>query len=225
MNGAMGLAAPRGGSAAATSRARFSLLAGRGGGGDDGWRVLLGYCIWCLRSDHPAADERQVAVLPLAGHGGEGRKRCCWFSSTSARCLLQHPRATHAAVEFAAVIFGRYGGSSSTSDQEAFLALRRSSTTRRRQVVRPRRLRAGRRQRFFAGGETASIPLSDLGASTTLRSPANGGGNALVPDCFLPFSVGVFSVKTVALSSNFRFFRARIVKGPLCKMYPPRGMN
>ena len=76
--------------------------------------------------------------------------------------------------------------------------------------------------RSFSEGELSSAPLSDLGASYAWRSPTAGGGDALGLDCFLSVSSKVFSVRAVALSSNIRFFRASVVKGPLCKMYPPR---
>ena len=122
---------------------------------------------------------------------------------------------------FAAAIFGRHGGPSSTSVLEAYLTLCWSSAARRRQVVRPRRPQAGRWQRFIAGGERLSIPLSDLGVHSTLRSPAVGGGDAQGLDCFSSFSSRVFSVRVEALSSNIRFVRASVVKGPLYKMYPP----
>ena len=132
--------------------------------------------------------------------------------------------ATHTVDKIAAVTLGRYGGPSSSSMVEDLLALRRSSTSRCHQVVRPRRLRVGRWQRLIAGGETASIPLTDLGASSTLRSPATGGGEAQAPDCFFAICAEGLVVSTEALSSNTRFFRASVGKGPLCKMYPLRGL-
>ena len=127
--------------------------------------------------------------------------------------LFRSLRATHTVFKLASVILGRYGGTSYASFEEALRTLCRSSATRGHQVARPGRLRAGRRQRFIAGRESSSIPLSDLGVANTLRSPTIGGGGAQTPYCFSYFRVGVLFVKTEALSSNSRFFRTSVVWG------------
>ena len=181
----------------------------------EGWLPVLG-----VSAAHSAAEVKRVVVLPPAGHGGEGRKKCCGSSSTTARwgiIFSLRPRATHAEARFASLIFGRYGVPSSTSIAEAC----RSSSVRCRQVICSRRLQPGRRQRFIAGRERSSIPLQYLGAVSTWRSPAARGEDAQVPDCFFTFCARVFFATFEALSLNTRFFRASIVKGLFVILYPP----
>ena len=60
-------------------------------------------------------------------------------------------------------------------------------------------------------GDPSELNFFDLG--TALRSPAFGGRGPQAPDFFLLFCARVFSIKLLALSSNFRFIRARNVKG------------
>ena len=111
----------------------------------EGWLSILG-----VNDARSASEAKQLVFSPLAGHGGEGRRRCYCFSSRIARWesdLLQS-RATYMAAFFVVVIFGQCGGPYATSMPEAFWILRRSSTARPRQVVRPRRARAGRSRGF-----------------------------------------------------------------------------
>jgi hypothetical protein len=124
-----------------------------------------------------------------------------------------------------AMIFGRHGGPYSTSRMEALFCIHRwSSTLLHRQVVRPRRRRSGRRLRCIAGSMPPSTLASDLDGHV-LRSPARGGGDTQGPDFFLSFGFMVYSASLEALSSNSRFLSARVVKGHLCNLYPPRVMN
>jgi hypothetical protein len=89
------------------------------------------------------------------------------------------------------------------------------------QVVRPRWTEGGQRLRLFVGNGAVEHSARILGGNA-LRMPANGGGDAQGPDCFLTFCPRVFSVILEGLSSNLRFLRARDVKGPLCNFYSPR---
>jgi hypothetical protein len=59
---------------------------------------------------------------------------------------------------------------------------------------------------------TSSLTLK----SCASRSPATGGEGDRAPDCFSRFLARVLSVKCNVFSSNFRFFRARDVKGHCC---------
>ena len=188
----------------------------------EGWLPVLG-----VSAAHSAAEVKQAVVLPPAGHGGKGRKRRCWSSSTTVRwgvVFSLRPHATHAEARVFSLILRRYGGPSSTSIVEACQTLCRSSSVRCRQVIRSRRLRPGRRQRFIAGRERSSVTLQYLGAESTWRLPATRGGDAQVPDCFLTFGAGVFFAILEALSSNSRFFRTSIVKGLFVILYPPHVM-
>ena len=169
-----------------------------------------------LHLGHPVVDLELLWPLPLAGRGGEGRKRCCCASTSTMRwwlTLLLLPRANLATDKFAVAIFDRYGGPKSTSMMEALLPLLWSSTTCCCQVVRPRRWRAGQWQRFFAGFEPPSTLLSDLGAFCTLRLPAICGRDAQGLVCFLFFSSRVFSIIGKAFSSNSRFLEQVMQKG------------
>jgi hypothetical protein len=65
---------------------------------------------------------------------------------------------------------------------------------------------------------------SDLD-SHVLRSSARGGGDTQGPDHFSSFGFRVFSAFLGALTSNSRFISARVLKGPLCNLYPPCVMN
>ena len=130
----------------------------------------------------------QRSHLPLAGRGGEGWKRLCCFSSTSAELVLLHYRAPHAVVLLAAAIYGHDGGqSSSSSPAEVFGVLHRSSTDCGFQVVRPRRSLSGRWRWLVAGSEKPSICLQHLGVSCAWRSSATRGGGTQGLDCVFPF--------------------------------------
>ena len=135
--------------------------------------------------------------------------------------ILLQPRANQVEILVLSTIFGRNGGLFISSVAEVFRAWRWSSTARRHQVVRPRGLQARQRQQFLAGNESPSICLADLGV-TAWRSPVIGGGVTQGPDCFSSFSSRVLFVIAKALSSNNRFLRVSVVKGPFNKMYLPR---
>jgi hypothetical protein len=103
---------------------------------------------------------------------------------------------------------------------EALLVGCWSSTPLGSQVVRPRLSGGSQGLDLGAGEEHSSILRSELGGDAW-SSPAVGGRDALGPDCFSHLLVRVFFVKWEAPSSNFRFLRARDVKGLFCKMYLP----
>jgi hypothetical protein len=73
----------------------------------------------------------------------------------------------------------------------------------------------------FAGSVLMGISAPYLDGDIW-RSPAVGGGDTQGPDRFFSFCSRVFSVIFKVLSSNPWFLRASDVKGPRCKMYPPR---
>jgi hypothetical protein len=77
---------------------------------------------------------------------------------------------------------------------------------------------------LVVGREFSSKLILELGGNA-LSSPASGGGEAPILDCFVTFLVGVFSVKNKALSSNFRFHRAIDDIGLFCNLYLPRAME
>jgi hypothetical protein len=100
------------------------------------------------------------------------------------------------------MIFGRKGGPISTS----------MAALQRPQVVRPRWCGGDQRCWHFVGaGHTSKLP-SDLGGDAW-RSPAIGGGDTRVLDCFFIFLGRVFFVRLEALSSNIRFFVRVMHKG------------
>jgi hypothetical protein len=71
------------------------------------------------------------------------------------------------------------------------------------------------------GRELSSKPLSELGGNAS-SSPASGGRDTHVLDCFLFHSAGVFYARKMAFSSNIRFTRTIDEKGHSFKIYLPR---
>ena len=78
--------------------------------------------------------------------------------------------------------------------------------------------------RYGVGSVLSSILAPELDV-LVLSSPAICGGATLGLDCVFTFLSRVFFAHLEALSSNYRFLSARVVKGLLCNMYLPRVMN
>jgi hypothetical protein len=115
--------------------------------------------------------------------------------------------------DVASMIFGRDGGPSTTSNAEVVSSVpRRSLVPLGIQVVRPQIPRSGRRGDLIVGRGFSSIQPSNFGGNAW-RSPATGGRDTCVLDCFFPFLDMVFFAYMEALSSNSRFCRASLVKG------------
>jgi hypothetical protein len=119
-----------------------------------------------------------------------------------------------------AMISGQEDGPKSTSISEALSIRRWGSTPPQGQMVRPRPYGSSQRLDLVVGREFSSKLPSKLGGNA-LSSPASGGGEAPVLDCFYISLVGVFSVKKKALSSNHRFSMAIDEIRPFCKLYLP----
>jgi hypothetical protein len=124
---------------------------------------------------------------------------------------------------YAAMISGQEGGPKSTSSSEALSIRRWGSTPPQGQVVCPRPSGGSQRLDLILGREFSSKLLLEL-SGNALSSPASGGGEAPVLDCFFILLAGVFSVKKT-LSSNLMFPRAIDNIGPFCNLYLPRELH
>jgi hypothetical protein len=116
----------------------------------------------------------------------------------------------------ASAIFRRHGGISPTSRSEALLPSYWSSAPCSHQVVCPRWFRGVQRRRSYAGKGCSGACALFLGGDA-LRTPTSGGGGTQGLDCVPILSSRVFFVIWQALSSNYWFFRASVVKGSVCK--------
>ena len=162
---------------------------------------------------------REWIFVPPAGRGGEGRNCCCLV-----RWLSLHLGAPHVVAVFGAAIYGHRAGCSSTSTRRPS----RSGASARRHdafkwFVPGSIVSAGVRGRSPEGRVRASCS-KDLGGDAW-RSPAICGRDALGSDCSSSYCSRVLFVNARSFSSNSRSFRARVVKGPLCKLYLPPGIN
>jgi hypothetical protein len=130
------------------------------------------------------------------------------------------PRAQHMVTTSVAMILGQEGGPNSTSLSEA-LSIRRWSCSRRPSGLSPAFWKQPASGSCRRRRELSSNLLSELGGNAS-SLPAFGGTGTLFLDYFYFFSSGLFFVKVMALSLNYRFFRASDENGPICKMYLAR---
>lgn len=212
-----------------------SFLAGRGGEEErrscapllDLGRKSCYLCRSCFEQRSP----RSLPSLACRGGeegGGGGATSCCLdlHRHLPKRCygaeFVSLLRAEHAASSIDVVIFGRQGGPISTSFVEASLRICLwSSTSLRCQVVRPRQLRSGQGSWFSAGnGCSSSLPL--LLGGNALRTPVMWRRHLRTGLHSLLLFQGVVC-KDEGPYCNFSFLSAIVVKGPLCKLYLPRG--
>jgi hypothetical protein len=127
----------------------------------------------------------------------------------------------HARAIMAYAIFCRQGGGSSTSTAEVFFES--AAGARRLLFIKwcvPVEEKATSGFDSSSEMELSSILLRFLGGDA-LRTPTICGGGTQGSDFFFSFCPRVFSIIREGPSSNFRFLRARDVRGPLCKFYLP----
>jgi hypothetical protein len=118
----------------------------------------------------------------------------------------------------ASAISCQHGGNTVTSDVEASFSS--AAESRRRLATkwsRPRWLDDGRWQKTHAGREPTSCLLLFLGGDAW-RTPAFGGRDTQVLDCFVQIRCRVFFVKCKPLSSNTRFLERVLYKGLFVKL-------